>query len=441
MSLKNLNSSSPSAHADGKKKATVPKGLIRTEKKGNVTAYTLPANGLTVLYAHVKGSITVTTSIVYNVGSRHEETGDTGLAHMLEHMLFKPTTGKGVKWKDLENKGAHLNATTWLDRTLYYFTLPKAYLGDMCAVEADRMRNTLLTEKEFEPERANVLSEYEIQNSAPGEVLVWNVVATAYQNHGYHHDTIGWRGDIENYTTTKLKRFYDRFYWPNNATLIVAGDIDETTLTREVVKHFGHMKSGEVYRLPERREGTQEGMRRVTLRRATPLRVLTLAYKAPAFTHKDWLPLMVALNHLTGGETSPLYKALVDTHRATDVTAALYPTHDAFLAFFTVNGSENVAYENIESTLLKAIEKAKKKPLTEKKLMLLKESLLAEEATSRDGSRNVALALSEYVATGDWKQYPNTFRDIEHITVDDVVRVMHTYLNVDTATIGTLLTP
>jgi zinc protease len=182
-------------------------------------------------------------------------------------------------------------------------------------------------------------------------------------------------------------------------------------------------------------------MRRVTLRRATPLRILTLAYKAPAFTHKDWLPLMIALNHLTGGETSPLYKALVDTHLATDVTTALYPTHDPFLAFFTVHGSENVAYENIESALIKVLEAEKKKLLSHKKLMLLKESLLAEEANSRDGSRNVALALSEYVATGDWKQYPNTYRDIERISADDVMRVMRTYLNVDTATIGTLHTP
>jgi zinc protease len=424
-----------------KKKAMASKGLIRTEKKGNITAYTLSQNGLTVLYAHVPGSITVTTSIVYNVGSRHEETGDTGLAHILEHMLFKPTTGKGIKWKDLENKGAHLNATTWLDRTLYYFTLPKNYLGDMLSVEADRMRNTLLTEKEFAPERANVLSEYEIQNSTPGEVLNWNIVATAYQNHGYHHDTIGWRSDIEHYTTEKLKRFYDRFYWPNNATLIVAGDIDEATLKQDVEKHFGHLKAGEVYQLPNRSEGNQEGLRRVTLSRATPLRIFTLAYKAPSFTNKDWLPLMIALNYLSLGETSPLYKALVDTHIATDISTALYPTHDAFLTFFTVHGTDKVLYPKIEEALLKTIETAKKKPITEKKLTLLKESLLAEEATSRDGSRNVALQLSEYVATGDWKQYVSTFKDIESITAEDVMRVMQTYLTPLKATIGTLEKP
>jgi len=394
-----------------------------------------------VLYAEVKGSDTVTTSIVYNVGSRHEETGDTGLAHMLEHMLFKHTTGKGVKWKDLENKGAHLNATTWLDRTLYYFNLPKEYLGEMLEVEADRMRNTLLTDDEFIPERANVLSEYEIQNSTPSEVLAWNMVATAFQNHGYHHDTIGWRGDIENYTTAQLKRFYDRYYWPNNATLIIAGDIDEKTLSHEVMTHFGHLPKGEVYTTTPRVEAPQQGLRRTELRRDTPIRIFNIAFRGPAFTHPDWLPLLVGLNHLMDGETSPLYKALIDTHLGTDVSFGLYPTHDPFLAFVTVNAAEKVSYDEIEKVIKKTIESEKKKKLSPQKLALIKESLLADEAQSRDGSRHVALTLSEYVATGDWKQYPNTFRDIERITPEDVLRVLQTYLTFEQATIGTLLRP
>jgi zinc protease len=441
MSLTNSKNSLPSANGAVKRKRSVHNRLERIEKKDGITSYTLPANGLKVLYAHVKGSVTVTTTIVYNVGSRHEESGDTGLAHMLEHMLFKDTTGKGAKWKDLEHKGAHLNATTWLDRTLYYFTLPTEYLGDMLEVEADRMRNTLLTDKEFQPERTNVLSEYEIQNSTPVEVLTWNMIATAFQNHGYHHDTIGWRGDIERYTTTQLQRFYDRYYWPHNATLIIAGDIQESVLSDEVEKHFGHLPTHTPYTPTPRVEGVQEGVRRVVLSRKTPLRVLNIAWKAPAFSHKDWLPLMVALNHLTDGETSSLYKALIDTHLATNVETALYPTHDPYLAYLTIHGAEHVPYSEIETVALKVVATAMKRPLTEKKLSLLKESLLAEEAASRDGSRAVALSLAEYVATGDWKQYPNTTRDIKRITVADVTRVMETYLVLERATIGTIEQP
>ena len=415
--------------------------LVRKEKRGSITAYELTNNGLRVLYARVPKSETITTSIVYNVGSRHEETGDTGLAHMLEHMLFKPTTGTGTKWKDLENKGAHLNATTWLDRTLYYFTLPKEYLGGMLEVEADRMRNTLLTDAEFLPERANVLSEYEIQNSTPSEVLAWNVIATAFQNHGYHHDTIGWRGDIERYTTTQLKRFYDRYYWPNNATLIVAGDVDEKTLMKEVSAKFGHITRGQVYTLPVRVEAEQTGVRRASLVRETPLRVMYIAFKAPAFTHPDWLPLSLALSHLTVGETSPFHKALVDSGLLSDISASMYPTHDPYLGFFTMHASENATYETIEDTFFQSLEREKKKGVSTRKLALLKESLLSEEAKSRDGSRNIALTLSEYVASGDWKRFTNSERDIEKIKVADIHRVMRTYLTKDRATIGNLKRP
>jgi zinc protease len=360
---------------------------------------------------------------------------------MLEHMLFKPTTGKGVKWKDLENKGAHLNATTWLDRTLYYFTLPSEYLNDMLTVEADRMRNTLLTDDEFMPERANVLSEYEIQNSTHAEVLAWNVNATAFQNHGYHHDTIGWRTDIENYTTERLKRFYDRYYWPNNATLIVAGDIPEPELVDAVVNAFGHLSSHTIYTGAPRIESEQHGLRRTELVRETPLRVMYIAYKAPAFGHPDWLPLSLGTSYLTTGETSPLFKRLVDTGLVNDVSASLYPTHDPYLAYFTLHANEKTSYEAIERAFLEEIRVTLRKPISDKKLKSLKESLLAEEAKSRDGSRNIALTLSEYVATGDWRRYPDTFRTIEKITKEDVERVLKQYLTLDKATIGTLNTP
>lgn len=438
MSSKNSNNSSPRAKKTTKQNALVNNGLILTKKLGNITAYTLPSNGLTVLYAQVPGSITVTTTIVYNVGSCHEATNETGLAHMLEHMLFKPTSGKGVKWKDLENKGAHLNATTWLDRTLYYFTLPKQYLGDMLEVEADRMVNTLLTDAEFLPERANVLSEYEMYNSRPEMVLEWRMVAAAFENHGYHHDTIGFRGDIEAYTTEALTSFYRRHYCPNNATLIVAGDYALTELNDLVVKKFAHIKPGNIHALRPRIEAPQEGTRRVVLTRETPLRVLNLAWKAPAFTHPDWTPLMVALNYLTDGETSPLYKALVDTHLANDVTASLYPTHDPYLAFLTVRAANGVAYTDIETAIMKIIAKVQKQGVSEKALAPLREALLADEAQSRDGTRAVALNLAEYVATGDWKRYAHALSHIESVTSEDVLRVLRTYLVSERLTIGTL---
>ena len=121
-------------------------GFKKIKRKENITEYRLLRNGLTVLLVHVPGSPTVTSNIVYHVGSQDEGKGETGLTHMLEHMLFKPTRENKLTWKELEEKGALLNATTWLDRTMYYFNLPKEYFEDMCKVEADRMRNVLLTD-------------------------------------------------------------------------------------------------------------------------------------------------------------------------------------------------------------------------------------------------------------------------------------------------------
>lgn len=440
--MKNSKLSSPKSNvpAKGARNTQQPLnlGITRIQKKGDITEYLVNRNGLTVLFVHVPKSPTVTTTIVYNVGSRHEQTGETGLAHMLEHMLFKPTTGKGVKWKDLENKGAYLNATTWLDRTLYYFNLPKEYLGDMLAVEADRMRNVLFTEKEFEPERANVLSEYEMYNSRPEMALDWHMVASAFETHTYHHDTIGFRTDIEHYTTASLKSFYDRYYWPNNATLIVAGDIEESDFLSLVQKHFSTLKKGAVHAYTPHNEPAQEGTRRVSLVRDTPIRLLNMAFKAPPFLSPDWTALMIGLLYLTSGETSPLYTKLVACNRATNVEGHLYPTRDPFLAFIQIFIAQGVAYAEVEALVWKELKKASLKPLSENVLALLKEELYTSELFSRDGSMQIALQLAEYVAAGNWKEYTVSLETIAKMSGEDVQRALTTYLTPEHVTIGTL---
>lgn len=416
-------------------------GFRYVRRLDNITEYELSTNGLTVLCVHIVGSPTVTTNIVYRVGSQNEKTHETGLAHMLEHMLFKPTSGKGLKWKDLENKGANLNATTWLDRTLYYFNMPHEYLGDMLAVEADRMRNVLLSPKEFEPERANVLSEYEMYNSRPEMALDWHVVAAAFESHGYHHDTIGFRSDIEQYSIELLRSFYDQHYWPHHATLIVAGDFSDTQILAEVKKHFTSIKRP--IKIPttghrQRIEAPQEGMRRVSLVRDTPIRYMTMAYKAPAFTSPDWTALQLALFYLTNGETSPLYKALVEKGYATSVESSLSPTKDPFLASFQVYATENTSYATIESAILNEISTIARYGIPKRELALQKELIYAGILLSRDGTMHIASELAEYVATGDWTRYATALTEIEAVSEDAIKRVVKEYLDPICATIGTI---
>lgn len=417
--------------------------LFKTLKEvKSVSEFLYIPNGLRVLLAKVPGSPTVTTNIVYRVGSKDEVTGETGLSHMLEHMLFKATSGDGVKWKDLENSGALMNATTWLDRTLYYFTLPESYLSDMLAVEADRMRNLIITDKEFMPERANVLSEYEMYNSRPDMALEREVTTTAFQYHGYHHETIGFRSDIESYSTKLLKDYYDRYYWPSNATLIVAGDIDVDLLKQLVHRHFCHIKDARdaVTRIV-RTEPKQEGERRIVLVRNTPVRIMNIAYKAPSFTEQAWTALSIALMELTDGETSVLYRRLVDTHMATNVSAELYPTMDPFLAFFTINAALDVSYEHIEEVVWASVAELARKPIPKNKHALIKEIMKTQDIFSRDGSHAVAIQLGEYVATGNWERYFYQLDELDAITPEETMDAVRTYLTRSQATIGTIHKP
>lgn len=428
------------ASNEAAKQPATPRGFTHIQSKKNIHEYVLTANGLRVLHVSLPGSPTITTNIVYHVGSKDEAYGETGLAHMLEHMLFKPTHTKGLAWKKLEDKGAKLNATTWLDRTLYYFNLPTEYLDDMLMVEADRMRNVTLTDAEFIPERANVLSEYEMNNSKPEEALGWVVMSSAFQSHGYKHDTIGFRSDIESFTPEKLKQFYDRYYWPNNATLIVVGDIDAQTVLKSVEKHFATIPGNfDANTRPHATEPTQEGVRRVELIRNTPVRSLTIAFKAPAFTSREWGALMLALNYLTLGETSVLHKKLVDSNLATSVEAHVYPTHHAFLAFFTVSATEKASYEKIEQIIFDAIKILEQKPLAAGELSLLKTYDHAQELMSRDGSFSIAAQLGEFVSTGSWERYYDGLDELMSLTPKEVQHAASTYLTKNQATIGTIV--
>ncbi len=422
------------------KKQTL-RGFAFIQEVGEIKEFELTSNGMRVLYARVPGSPTVTTNIVYRVGSQHEQNGETGLAHMLEHMLFKPTQNPTVTWKELEERGALLNATTWLDRTMYYFDLPTRHLDDMLTVEANRMRNLILTDDEFLPERANVLSEYEMYNSKPEVALEWHIVASAFESHGYHHDTIGFKSDIEGFTIEKLRSFYNRHYWPNNATLIVAGDIPLEELLSYVKHHFGGLERGEPVSLNSTPEQTQEGMRRVVLERETPMRFINITFKAPRFASREWTALQLALSHLAEGEMSVLYKKLVETGLATSVSARIYPTKDPFLAFFEIFATEKTPYEKIEKIVLEAIDACKKKLLTNTELALHKEELYSEDLFSRDGAMSIASQLAEYVATGDWTRYYTGLDEIHAITAREVQDAVKKYLTIKTATIGTLVPP
>ncbi len=265
-----------------------PRGFRHLKTLKDISEYELRANGLRALFMRLPGTGAVTSNLVYLVGSRHEARGATGLAHMLEHMLFKPVhdgSGKKVRvpgHKTLEDAGAMMNATTWLDRTNYFFTTPVSYFTQALAVEAGRMRRLLFEEKEFQPERANVISEYEMHAGIPLDALMTALSQAAFVSHGYGHETIGHKPDLERMTLASLKSFYDTYYWPENAVLTIVGDVSREEALAAVWEAFGSIPhSPRPIPKDDVVEPPQEGERRVAISRKSPINLYAVAYKIP----------------------------------------------------------------------------------------------------------------------------------------------------------------
>lgn len=437
MSSKNINTSSKRlkkklAHASAWKTVSKYKGAV---------LYELEKNGLQLLHVPIRGRGTVTTNIVYHVGSRHENRGVTGATHMLEHMMFKPVRGSDGKrhlsWRGLATKGAHLNATTWLDRTHYYFNLPVEHLKEMITVEAERMRGLVLEDAELLPERANVLSEYHMVMDRPQSALDNAVINAAFTSHGYGHETIGHKPDIESYTCEKLQHFYNHYYWPNNATLVVVGDIAKEPLLSMVREVFGPIPRS-VHEIDNGSitEPEQIGVRRVEVVKKSPVNILSMQYKGVPGTHPDWVVLHVLMTYLADGRTSLLYKRLVDTRKATAVSSDLLRTHDPCLFGVTVTLGNGVLHEEVEYITQRALKEVTQRPVEEALLERVKRKCIAEELYARDGTFAIADDLTEYVAMGDWKKYFTLADEIQHVSTKDVMRVAKEYLLKSNLTVG-----
>jgi zinc protease len=428
-----------------KRKKTNP-GFKHIKTVGDIGEYELLKNGLRILHMHLPGSGTITTNIVYLVGSRHEERGKTGLAHMFEHMLFKTLhdgTGKRIQasaFKALEDAGAISNATTWLDRTHYYFAIPASYATQALEFEAARMRNLVIDDAEFLPERANVISEYEMYFGRPFEALMTAVTQAAYVSHGYGHDTIGHKPDLEIMTTKSLRAFYDAYYWPNNAVLTVVGDITLADALALVLKAFGHIpRSPKPIPQTDIVEPTQEGERKVEVRRPSPINLYTESYKVPGMRHFEWAALDVIGAYLTDGPQSVLDDALIDTHKASSVDATASPTHDDGLFTISVQLTASSSHEGVARIIARVLTALAKTPINKKRLETIKTKIIADERYGRDGTLAISKELTECIAAGDWTRFYTFEGDIRRVTPRDVQEVAKTYFQKNNRVVGTFV--
>jgi zinc protease len=413
------------------------------QRIGEIEEYELKTNGLRVLYLNRPDTGVITTNITYFVGARDEARGETGIAHMLEHMLFKPTSydnkhriSEGSAMNFERKTGSILNANTWKDRTTYYFSYPKEYLHETLRIEADRMENVILTDKVLKPEQGNVLSEFDMYNGDPHFALEVEMRSTAYFSHPYGHETLGYREDIEDFTAEKLAWFYSNYYRPDNAVMMIVGDIDRATALKAIKKHFGSIKRP-VTPIPRQvvREPKQEGVRRVAVSRPSNMNIVSIGFKQPGFPTKDWFVGSVMLNVLAGGPESILEKMLVDTGKVASISSNLEPTSEDNLATLTFDLAPGQEHDTIEALVLKRIQSLKHKDI-DSLVTKAKAGMITNELFDRTDSLHIVHELTEYASANDLKAYTKTANILTSIKTTDVLQSLKTSFADNNITIG-----
>jgi len=416
----------------------LPKGVSAGPSIESISEYTL-ANGLRVLLFPDASKPTVTVNVTYGVGSAQENYGETGMAHLLEHLVFKGTPRHPDISGEMKKRGIGFNATTSLDRTNYFASFPAddATLDWLLGMEADRMVNSNIAQKDLDSEMTVVRNEMESGENNPGGVLFQRIRSTAFLWHNYGNTTIGARSDVEGVPIDRLEAFYRTWYQPDNATLIIAGRIDPAWTLARVAAHFGQLRKP-ARTLPRfyTAEPPQDGEREVTVRRVGDLRLVAAAYHVPAAAHPDTAALDVLANllgHTPGGR---LHKALVETRLAAGTGASGESLCDPGLLSVVAVVPKDGDAGKAEAELIAQVERLAQRPVTPQEV---------DEAKRRIGNAHdlyftdvnaVGRGLSEFIAAGDWRLLFLTRDAVEKVTAEDVNRVAAQYLKPSNRTLG-----
>ena len=409
-----------------------------------ITEYRL-ANGLRVLLFPDPSKPTVTVNITYLVGSRHEAYGETGMAHLLEHLVFKGTPKHRNIPQELTAHGTRPNGTTWYDRTNYYETMPASDSNLVWALdlEADRMVNSFIAKKDLESEFSVVRNEFESGENDPSSVLLERVISTAFLWHNYGNSTIGARADIENVPIERLQAFYRRYYQPDNAVLVVAGKFDEARTLRLIQQKFGPIPKpvraldrGNLLFPTYTAEPVQDGERAVTLRRVGDVQVATVVYHMPPGSHPDFAAVDVMTRVLGDVPSGRLYKALVEPKKAASTGAFNFQLREPGILIGTAQVRKEQSLDSASALLVSAIEGLVTQPVTAAEVDRAKTTLLKNFELTLNSSQRLALELSEWTGTGDWRLFFIHRDRLRNVTADDVNRVAKLYLKSSNRTLG-----
>ncbi|HEX6265593.1 MAG TPA: pitrilysin family protein [Burkholderiales bacterium] len=395
-----------------------------------VTEYRL-ANGLRVLMLPDPGVDTITVHITYFVGSRHEGYGEKGMAHLLEHLLFKGSKRHPDIKEQFTRRGARWNGTTSNDRTNYFetFAANDDNLDWALGMEADRMVNSFVSKDDLDAEMTVVRNEFEMGENSPGSVLFQRMQQLAFPWHNYGNPIIGQRADIENVPIDRLQAFYRTWYQPDNAMLIVAGRFDEPRALERVAKHFAPIPKP-ARRLPTfyTEEPTQDGERSVTLRRVGENPIVSAMYRVPAGHHPDYPAIDVLTRVLGDVPSGRLHRALVQKGLASFVWGHERGLYDPGYLYFGGTLPKDGKLEAARAALLEVLENVQREPVRAEEVERARTALLNEFEKAQLDTGAFVRALGEFAAMGDWRLYFLYRERLKKVAPADVQRVAGQYL-------------
>ena len=409
----------------------------------DVHEYTLD-NGAKVLVVEEHKAPVATFQIWYRVGSRDEPAGQSGISHLLEHMMFKgtPRYGPSVLSKIVQKNGGTNNAYTTKDYTAYFEILASDRITLATELEADRMRNLLLDQKEFTSEKNVVMEERRLRyEDDPQNSLFEEVVAMALKVHPYQRPVIGWMSDLQSIGRDDLASYYQKYYAPWNALIIVVGDVESDAIVEKIRASFEDIPAGQPVKKIPFTEPEQRGERRVLLKKEAELPFLVAAYHVPRFPHEDSYALEVLNLILSGGKSSRLYQSLVYEKKVALSASADYSGfyRDPYLFFFFVAASTSADIGDVEDYLNQEIETMRKSLPSEKEIQKAKNQIESSFIMGQDSIYLQAMQYGLFEMLGGWRLMDRYLDGIRKVTGEDVRRVAQKYLREENRTVGILI--
>jgi zinc protease len=410
-------------------------------------------NGLKVIVQEERTAPIASVWCWYRVGSKDERPGLTGVSHWVEHMNFKGTTNiprdqiKGI----IEQFGGSWNGYTWIDQTTYMETASRDALERMLFIESERMANCLYHPDDCESERTVIISELQGGENDPDQLLDQELTATAFKAHPYGHPTIGWLSDLQRMTRDDLYAYYRRYYIPNNATLVVVGDVDADDALRAADRHFGAIPAGTRPQAAGTIEPEQIAERRVTIRRKGTAAYLKIACHAPAATDSAFFPAAILDAVLTGAKglnlwssfrvpppqrRSRLYRALVERRIASSVSGSLLPTEAPFLYTISATATDGTPLGTLEAALLEELDRVRVEGITQTELERARKQLHARFVFDSDSITNIAHQIGYFETIGTADLYKTLPARVGAVTVDQVADAARTLLRASNRTLG-----